>query len=42
VLKSVTRERLVKTKDFYMSCIYSDNWRVWFSGTVRVGCGGDP
>jgi hypothetical protein len=31
----------VKTKDFYVSCGYSDIWRVWFSGTVIVGCDGD-
>jgi hypothetical protein len=42
VLKSVMRKRLVKTKDFCGSCGYSDIWRVWFSGTVIVGCGGDP
>jgi hypothetical protein len=32
----------VKTKDFYVSYGYSDIWSVWFSGTVGVGCGGDP
>jgi hypothetical protein len=42
VLKSVTRKRLVKAKDFYVSCVYNDIWSVWFSGTVIVGCGGDP
>jgi hypothetical protein len=42
VLKSVTRKRLLKTEDFYVSCGYSDIWSVWFSGTVIVGCDGDP
>jgi hypothetical protein len=42
VLKSVARKRLVKTKDFYVSCHYNDNWSVWLSGTVVVGYGGDP
>jgi hypothetical protein len=42
VLKSVARKRLVKTKDFYVNCDYNDNWNVWLSGTVIVGCGGDP
>jgi hypothetical protein len=32
VLKSVTRKRLVKTKHFYVSCGYSDNW----SKSVRL------
>jgi hypothetical protein len=31
----------VKTKDFYVSCDYN-NWCVRLSGTVIVGCGGDP
>jgi hypothetical protein len=31
----------VKTKDFYVSCVYSDIWSVWFSGSVIVRCGGD-
>jgi hypothetical protein len=42
VLKSVGGKRLLKTKDFCVSCDYSDNWSVWFTGTVIVGCGGDP
>jgi hypothetical protein len=42
VFKLVTRKRLVKTKDFYASCGYSDIWSVWFGGTVIVGFGGDP
>jgi hypothetical protein len=42
VLKSVAKERLVKKEDFFMSCDYSDNWSVRFSGTVTVGCGGNP
>jgi hypothetical protein len=41
-LKSVTRKRLVKTKYFYVSCGHSDILSVWFSGTVIVGCVGDP
>jgi hypothetical protein len=41
-LKSVTRKRLMKTEGFCVSCGYSNIWRVWFSGTVIVGCGGDP
>jgi hypothetical protein len=41
VLKSVAKKRLVKSKDFYGSCDYSDNWSVWFSVTVIVCCGGD-
>jgi hypothetical protein len=41
VLKSVTRKRLAKTEDFYVSCGYSGIWSVWFSGTVIVACGGD-
>jgi hypothetical protein len=32
----------VKAKDFHKDCVYSDVWSVWFSGTVIVGCGGDP
>jgi hypothetical protein len=28
VLKSVAKNRLVKTKDFYVRCDYSDNWSV--------------
>jgi hypothetical protein len=36
VLKSVAKKRLVKTKDFYVSCDYSDDWSVWFSGTVII------
>jgi hypothetical protein len=42
VLKSVAGKCLVKTKDFYVSCDYSDNCSVLFNGTVIVGCGGDP
>jgi hypothetical protein len=34
VLKSVAKERLVKTKDFSVSYDYRDNWSVWFSETV--------
>jgi hypothetical protein len=41
VLKSVARKRLLKSKDFYMSCDYNDNWSVWLSGTVVIGYGGD-
>jgi hypothetical protein len=32
----------VKTKDFYVSCDFNDNWSVWLSGTVVVGYIGDP
>jgi hypothetical protein len=32
----------VKAEDFFVSCDYSDIWSVWFSGTVIIGCGGDP
>jgi hypothetical protein len=32
----------MKIKDFYVSCVYSDIWSVWFSGTVIVGCVGYP
>jgi hypothetical protein len=32
----------VKTEDFYVSCGCNDNYSVWFSGTVMVGCGCDP
>jgi hypothetical protein len=28
VLKSVTRKRLVKSKDFYVCCDYRGNWIV--------------
>jgi hypothetical protein len=42
VLKSVARKRLLKTKDFYVSCDYNDNWSVWLSGTVIIGYGSDP
>jgi hypothetical protein len=41
VLKYVAKKRLVATKDFSLSCDYSDNWRVWFSGTVIFGFGSD-
>jgi hypothetical protein len=41
VLKSITRRCLVKTKDFYVSCGYSDIWNVSFSGADIAGCGGD-
>jgi hypothetical protein len=33
---AVVISRLVKTKDFYVSCDYSDNWSVWFSVTVII------
>jgi phage anti-repressor protein len=36
VLKSVAKKRLVETKDFPVSCDYSDNWIVWFSETVII------
>jgi hypothetical protein len=36
------REREREEKDLSVNCDYSDNWSVWFSGTVIVGCGGDP
>jgi hypothetical protein len=36
VLKSVAKKRLVKTKDFYVICGYSDNWSVWFNETVII------
>jgi hypothetical protein len=42
VLKSVARTHLARTEEFYLSCDYSDNWSVWFSGIVIVACGGDP
>jgi hypothetical protein len=42
VLESVAKKRLVKTEIFHVRCGYSDIWNVWFSGTVTVGCGGDP
>jgi hypothetical protein len=42
LLKSVAKKRLLKTKDFYVSCDYSNNWNVWFSVTVIIGCGDDP
>jgi hypothetical protein len=29
-------------EDSNVSCGYSDNWNVWFIGTVTFGCGGDP
>jgi hypothetical protein len=41
VLKSVAKTHLVKMEDFYVSCDYSENWSVWFSGTVIFGCGGN-
>jgi hypothetical protein len=41
VLKLVARKRLMKREDFYVSCDYNNNWSVWFSGTVIVGCSGD-
>jgi hypothetical protein len=28
VLKSVARKRVVKTKDFYVNCVYCDIWSV--------------
>jgi hypothetical protein len=42
VLKSVARKRLVKTKDFYVSCDYNDNRSVWLIETVVVGYCSDP
>jgi hypothetical protein len=36
MLKSVAKKRLVKTKNFYVSCDYRDNWSVWFSDTVAI------
>jgi phage anti-repressor protein len=36
VLKFVSKKRLVKTEDFYMSGDYSDNWSVWFSETIII------
>jgi hypothetical protein len=42
VLKPIAKKCLVKTEDSYVSRDYSDNWSVWFSGTVIFGCGGDP
>jgi phage anti-repressor protein len=36
VLKSVAGKIPVKTKDFSMSCDYSDNWSVWFSESVII------
>jgi hypothetical protein len=42
VLNSVTRQRLMKTEDFYVSCGYNDIWSMWFSGSVIVGCVVDP
>jgi phage anti-repressor protein len=36
VLKAVAKKRLVKTKDFYLTCYYSDNWSVWFCETVII------
>jgi phage anti-repressor protein len=34
MLKSAAKKRLVKAKDFSVSCDYSDKWSVWFSETV--------
>jgi hypothetical protein len=36
MLKTVAKKRLVKTKDFPVSCDYSDNWNVWFNETVII------
>jgi hypothetical protein len=35
VLKSVAKKRLVKTKEFDVSCDFSDNLSVWFSETYN-------
>jgi phage anti-repressor protein len=36
VLKSFAKKRLVKMKELYMNCDYSDNCSVWFSETVII------
>jgi phage anti-repressor protein len=36
VLKPVAKKHLVKTKDLYVSCDYSEIWSVWFSETVII------
>jgi hypothetical protein len=36
VLKPTAKKRLVKTKGLHVSCDDSENWSVWFSGTVII------